>query len=139
MDGRGIVAAIALGAEGVQLGTAFLACDESAATEPHKRALTESSDDATVVTPVYSGRNARAIATPLIDELEKAGLEIPPFPLQAMLTRNLHDVAAERGRADLMFLLSGQGAPLSRRISATELVETLAAETEDVLRRLPSG
>ena len=139
MDGRGIAAAIALGAEGVQLGTAFLACDESAASEPHKRALCESSDDATVVTAVYSGRHARAIETPLIDQLERAGLEIPPFPLQAMLTRNLHEAAAEHERADLMFLLSGQGAPLSRRTSAARLVEMLAGETEDVLRGLPSA
>jgi nitronate monooxygenase len=138
MDGRGIAAALALGAEGVQLGTAFLSCQESSTPRPHAEALAEAGDESTVVTPVYSGRPARTIRTALIDALERSGLEPLPFPLQAGLLAEIRGAAAEQGRPDLMFLLAGQAAALSRALPAGELVETLVRETEDVLRRLGS-
>jgi nitronate monooxygenase len=136
MDGRGIAAALALGAEGVQLGTAFLSCPESGTPTPHMDALVDASDESTVVTHVYSGRPARTIETALIDTLERSGLEPLPFPLQAALLAEIRTAAAEQSRPDLMFLLAGQAAALSRPLPAGELVETLVRETEDVLRRL---
>src|SRR5207245_2452049 len=101
-----------------------------------RRALAESSDDSTVVTRAYTGRHARTIRTPLIDRLERSGADPLPYPLQGMLLGDLRAAAVERGRADLMFLLSGQGAPLGRPLPAGELVATLAQETEAVLRSL---
>jgi nitronate monooxygenase len=136
MDGRGIAAALALGAQGAQLGTAFLGCPESGTPEAYKLALREGSDEATAVTAVYSGRPARAIRTALIDALERSGVAPAPYPVQGMLLADLRAAAAEHGRADLMFLLAGQGAPKTRSLPAVELVETLARETEDVIRRL---
>jgi nitronate monooxygenase len=135
MDGRGIAAALALGADAAQLGTAFLVAHESAAHPTYKRAVLEAADDATVVTDAYTGRPARAVATPLIAELDGLG-HVLPFPAQGLLTRDMHAAAAERGRPELMFLLSGQGTRLARALPAGELVRTLADETEAVLRRL---
>src|SRR5205085_825400 len=71
MDGRGIAAALALGASGAALGTAFLATRESTASDAYKRALREARDDATIVTNAYTGREARMISTPLVEELER--------------------------------------------------------------------
>jgi nitronate monooxygenase len=129
MDGRGIAAALALGAEGAQIGTAFVATDESGVADAHKQAIGEIADDGTVVTDRYSGRPARVARTQLLDALERSGTPVPPFPLQSALTRDLHAAAAERGDREAMFLLAGQGAPLTRALPAAELVAALVAET----------
>jgi nitronate monooxygenase len=133
MDGRGIAAALALGAEGAQLGTAFVACDESGVAAAHKQAIAEIGDDGTLVTDRYSGRPARVARTRLVDTLERSGAPVPPFPLQSALTRDLHAAAAERGDREAMFLLAGQGAPLTRALPAADLVAALVAETDAVL------
>jgi nitronate monooxygenase len=136
-DGRGIAAALALGAEGVQLGSAFLACPEAATPEAYRQALAGASDDATVITASYSGRPARAVRTRLIEALEAAGQPLP-FPLQAAELADIRAAAAEQGVGDLLFLLAGQTAGALRPLSAGELVATLARETQDVLSALGS-
>lgn len=136
MDGRGIAAALALGAGGVQLGTAFIGCPESAAAEPHKSLLAETADDGTAVTANFSGRQARAIRTRLADELERAGVAALPFPVQTAVVRPMSAAAVEQGRPELGFFLAGQAAALSRRMPAAELVAELVQETEAELRRL---
>jgi len=130
MDGRGIAAALALGADGAQLGTAFIACDESGVAAVHKQAIAEIGDDGTVVTDRYSGRPARVARTQLVDALERSGAAVPPFPLQSALTRQIHAASAERGDREAMFLLAGQGSPLARALPAADLVAVLVAETE---------
>lgn len=135
MDGRGIAAALALGADGASLGTAYLVCEESAASDTHKRLVAEASPEATVITSVYSGRAARALRTPLIEELESSRLAIPPFPLQGMLTRALNTSAVEQGDEERMLLLSGQAGALARPMSAGQLTARLAAETHEILAR----
>jgi nitronate monooxygenase len=135
MDGRGIAAALALGAEGVQLGTAFLGCPESAAPELLRRAL-GGMGDATVVSRAYSGRHARLVRTRLVDAIEGADVDPLPFPLQAVLAADLRAAALAAGRADLLFVLAGQGAAGLRELPAAELVEALVRETEDAIRRL---
>jgi len=132
MDGRGIAAALALGAQGAQLGTAFLACPESGAHPVHRSALSRSSDTGTCITDVYSGRPARAIRTTLIRDLETLPGPLE-FPLQYARTGPIHYAAAEAGDEDLMFLLAGQAAGLTRPLPAAELVEILARETETVI------
>src|ERR1700704_3920953 len=77
MDGRGIAAAHALGADGVQLGTAFLCCSEAGTSTAHRRALSEE----TTITRVLTGRHARAVRTALVDRLEASGLQPPDYPL----------------------------------------------------------
>ena len=133
MDGRGIAAVLALGASGAQLGTAFATCPESSAPDAYKHALSGQPDTATSVTDVYSGRPARAVRTPMITELE-AQLERPlEFPLQSALTGPIHEAAGQRGDSELVFMLAGQAAGLSRGLPAAELLATLARETDDVL------
>jgi nitronate monooxygenase len=134
-DGRGVAAALALGAQGVQVGTAFIPTDESGAAEAYRRRVLESAADETTVTGAWSGRAARAVKTSLIDELENSGLEIPPHPRQQMLTRPLHAADAERGdgRGEFMFLLSGQAGRLARTGPAGDVVRRLVAETQETL------
>lgn len=136
MDGRGIAAAFALGAEGVQLGTAFIGCPESGAPEAYREALAAASDDATTVTPAYSGRHARAVRNAYIDTVERSGLEPLPYPLQGAVGLDIRTAALQAGRSDLMFLLAGQAAGMIRRLPAAELVEALVHETEQALRDL---
>jgi nitronate monooxygenase len=136
MDGRGIAAALALGAEGVQIGTAFIGCPESAAPEPHKALLAETADDGTAVTTRFSGRHARAIRTRLAEELDRAGVDPLAFPVQTMVIRPITAAAVEQGRPELGWYLAGQAAALSRRLPAAELVAELVRETDAELRRL---
>jgi nitronate monooxygenase len=133
MDGRGIAAALALGAAGAQLGTAFIACPESAAPDSYKRSLADSDASATTVTDAFTGRPARGLRTPFFDELERSGNEIPPYPLQAMLVAELREAGLERDELDTVSRLAGQGAPMVRQLPAAELVGELVSETERVL------
>lgn len=86
MDGRGIAAALILGASAVQLGTAFLTCPESPISEPWKSALLRARDDQTRVSRIYSGRPARGITNEFMRKLTPVADEIPPFPIQNALT-----------------------------------------------------
>jgi nitronate monooxygenase len=137
MDGRGIVAALALGASAVQLGTAFLTCSESGASEVHKAAILTASERDTRITRAFSGRPARGIVNRFMTEVESgnASDDILPFPLQNALTRPLRTAAARAGRAEFLSLWAGQGTRLARRQGAAELVARLAAEMEAVLAR----
>jgi nitronate monooxygenase len=116
MDGRGIAAVLALGAQAAQLGTAFIACDESGATREHRDALGEE----TTVTRVFTGRHARGVRTPAVEALERSGLEPPDYPLARVLFPG-------------PVRLAGQGGPLARPMPARDLVRTLAEETETAL------
>ncbi len=142
MDGRGIVAARALGAAGVQLGTAFLACAESGIPAVYKNAIRAARDDATTVTRAFSGRPLRVVRNRFVDEMDER--PTPEYPVQNTLTRPLRAAAAARGDASLMGLLAGQGAHLARETSCAQLVHQLVEEFEAVVARLaglapPSG
>jgi len=138
MDGRGIAAALALGARAVQLGTAFLTCHESGVPEAYKEAILHAREDQTRVTRAFSGRPARGIANRFMDEMEADdnANSILPFPLQNALTRPLRSAAAKQGRSEFLSLWAGQGVRLARRQSAAELVARLAHETDSAIRRL---
>lgn len=136
MDGRGIAAARALGAAGVQLGTAFLVCDESGAPEAHKAAVLAARDDATAVTRAFSGRPARGVVNRFMRDVDAGRIPIPPFPLQNALTRPMRGAGAKRGDGDALSLWAGQGAPMARRLPAGELVARLVRESADAARAL---
>jgi nitronate monooxygenase len=138
MDGRGIVAALALGASAVQMGTAFLTCDEAGIPEVHKEAILKAREHETRVTRAFSGRPARGIINRLMTEIEGSGVSeaILPYPLQNMLTRPIRNEAAKQGRSEYLSLWAGQGVRLARRQSAAELITRLANETEAAIRRL---
>jgi nitronate monooxygenase len=138
MDGRGIAAALALGASAVQLGTAFLTCDEAGVPEVYKEAILKAREHETQLTRAFSGRPARGIVNRFMTAFEgsDASGAILPFPLQNALTRPLRSAAAQRGRADFLSLWAGQGVRLARRRMAAQLVECLAIETETIIRGL---
>ena len=130
-DGRGIAAALTLGADGVLIGTAFLACEESNAPSGHKEALLHSHATPTILTRGYSGRLARSLTNRLGETLH--GGPYLPYPMQGYLLRALRAEAIKQGRIDLMSLWAGQAAPLLTHRRATELFEDLVQETEHVL------
>lgn len=136
MDGRGIAAARALGAAGVQLGTAFLATDEAGTSAAYRARLLASAEDATAVTRAYSGRPARGIRTAFMADVEAAGVPIPPFPLQNAMTRPLRAAAARAGNAEALSLWAGQGLRLLRTGPAGDLTRELLEECDRVLRGL---
>ena len=131
-DARGIVAAFALGAEGVQIGTAFLASEDSGASAVHRNALLSEKAQRTSLTKGFTGRLARGIHNQLIEDLNRPGVEILPYPLQRHLVRNLAIPAERAGRADLLQLWAGQSASLSRVSDAKVLLETLVSEVSAV-------
>ena len=112
-DARGVIAALALGAEGVQMGTAFLACEESGASRLHREALRGRDAGHTGLTRGFTGRLARGIHNRLMEELNREGTEILPYPLQRALVRHLSMAAEAAGRSDLLPLWAGQSAALS--------------------------
>ena len=139
MDGRGIAAALALGASATQLGTAFLTCRESGVPEAYKQAIISSREDQTRVTRAFSGRPARGIVNRFMTEMEateEAAQKIPPFPVQNALTRPLRNAAGKQGRAEFLSLWAGQGLRLAHRQSAEELIARLVQETGQAIHKL---
>ncbi len=141
MDGRGIAAALALGASAVQMGTAFLTCAEAGVPDVYKEAILTAREHETRLTRAFSGRLARGIINRFMTEVEGSGAPnaILPFPLQNALTRPLRSAAAKQGRAEFLSLWAGQGVRLAQRQSAADLVARLASETEATLRRLTAS
>lgn len=135
MDGRGIAAALALGAQAVSLGTAFLACPESGASRAYKEAiLAPADDDPTTLTRAFSGRLARGLRNRFTEEMERG--PVLPFPLQNALTQDLRREAAKAGKAELLALWAGQAVGLARARPAGDLVRDLVRETEEAVARL---
>ncbi len=128
VDGRGIAAALMLGAAGVQIGTAFLRCEEAHVSDDYRTALSMARDEDTVITDVVSGRPARFIKNRLTDFL--SGETALPFPAQGTLTGPLES----HGDHELMGFYAGQSVGLTRNMDAGSLVETLVQEAADCLK-----
>ena len=128
MDGRGIAAALTLGAAGVQLGTAYLFCPEATISAAHRSAL-QARDPRTTVTNVITGRPARAIVNRIVREVGPLSDEVPPFPRAVLPLLPLRAAAESRGSGDFSPLWAGQGVALGRALGARELTQQLAAET----------
>jgi nitronate monooxygenase len=131
MDGHDIASALAAGAAAVALGTAFLACPESGASDAYKRAVLAADKDTTVVTRAFSGRPARGLKNEFIARLEGKQRIILPYPAQNALTRAMRSAAAERGNAGFLSLWAGQGVARARALPAGELVRCLAKELDE--------
>jgi nitronate monooxygenase len=136
MDGRGIVAARALGAAAVQMGTTFLGADEATLPQAFRRALAAARDDGTAVTRAFSGRHARGIVNGFMRDTEGAGISPLPFPVQNTLTRPMRSAAARQNNADALSLWAGQAARLVRPGPAAEIVRRLVRECAEVAREL---
>ena len=131
-DARGMVAAFALGASGVQMGTVFLSCEESGASPNHRKALLTREAGTTALTRGFTGRLARGIKNQLLDELNKKETEILPYPLQRALVRHLSIPAEKAERRDLLPLWAGQSARLSRCEDVSVLLSNLVAQVSEI-------
>lgn len=128
MDGRGIVAAMALGASGVQMGTAFLTCPESSIHPAHRERLLASDDENTHLTRAFTGRMARSLKNEFLLEMEKQRLPILDFPVQSALVKDIREEAKRQNNPEYMSLWAGQASKLCRRQPAAELFNTLIRE-----------
>ncbi len=135
-DGRGIAAALCLGAQAAQMGTAFLACEESGAHPSYKAAVLEATEDGTAITRAFSGRPARGIRNRLLLELAEHEGEIAPYPVQNALTQGIRAAARKQDRPEFMSLWAGQAVRLVRPTKAAELVRSVVDEAEVALGEL---
>jgi nitronate monooxygenase len=135
-DGRGIAAAFALGASGVQIGTAYLRCPESTIIAPARLALAQARDDATVITNVMTGRPARGVANRVMAEVGPVSPDAPAFPHAATSLGPLKAAAEKLGKVDFTNLWAGQGVRMGREMPAAELTRALAGAAVARLRTL---
>lgn len=124
-DRRGVHAALALGAQAAQIGTAFLACNESGASDAHRQILFSDAAQSTTLTRAFSGRLARGVRNHWTTEMASRINELPPFPVQSWFTGQMRAAAIAQGRTDLVSLWSGQIAPNLVHRSATDLMHSL--------------
>ena len=135
-DARGIAAAFALGACGVQIGTAYLHCPEAKISASHRAALQSARDDATALTNLMTGRPARGFINRIMREVGPISDVAPEFPLAAGALAPLRAKAEAVGSGDFSPMWSGQAAALGREIAARELTKKLAVEAQHRLQRL---
>jgi nitronate monooxygenase len=133
MNGQGVAAALVLGASAAQLGTAFLACDESGIAKSYRDALLDPKNRTTRLTRAFSGRWARGLENRFIVEMASKENAILPFPAQNALTQDIRRKAAEVGNSEYLSLWAGQGVGLIRQMNAETLVKTLFNETLDAI------
>ena len=126
MDGRGIAAAFALGAAGVQLGSAYLRCPESKVIAPARAMLAQARDDSTVITNVMTGRPARGVANRVMREVGPISPDAPAFPHAATALGPLKVAAEKLGKVDFTNLWAGQAVRMGREMPAAELTRALA-------------
>ena len=135
-DWRGIAAALALGAAGVQIGTAYLQTPESKVSAGGRAALAGAADESTVITNVMTGRPARGVVNRVMREVGPVSPDAPVFPHAATALGPLKAAAEKLGRVDFTNLWAGQSVALGRQLGAADLTRTLAAEALDRLRAL---
>lgn len=128
MDGRGLMASICLGAQAVQMGTAFLTCDESGANEIHKEAVLQAQEDQTVFTRSFSGKWARGIKNTFISEMQGQEANLPSFPIQNTLTKGMRKAASMQNNRAYMSLWSGQSPMLAKKQTVQSLIQSVMEE-----------
>ncbi len=138
-DARGIVAALALGASAVQIGTAFLLCPEAKTSPLHREALARAKDNASAITNVFTGRPARGVANRFVRKVGPMAPDAPPFPLAAAASAPLRAAAEAKGSSEFTQLWTGQAARLARAMPAADLVQTLWREAAELRASLGQG
>lgn len=132
MDGRGIAAALALGAQAAQMGTAFLVTDESGINAIYKERLLEAATAparaVTRLTRAFSGRYARGLVNRFMESMQTMEQQVPAYPIQNALTGPIRAQAAKINETDLMSLWAGQGVSMARAMPAARLIERLVTE-----------
>mgnify|MGYP001304909408 FL=1 len=122
-----VCAALSLGAGAAQLGTAFLACDESGTVDQHRSALFSNQSANSQLTRAYTGRLARGMPNRLIKAMTSSGHRLPPFPVQAWFVAPLRAASIEAGDDDFISLYANQAAPLLKRTKAADLMADLTS------------
>jgi NAD(P)H-dependent flavin oxidoreductase YrpB (nitropropane dioxygenase family) len=137
-DGRGIAAALALGAVGVWVGTAFLVSEECDIPDASKEQILRGRSQDFVVSRTYTGKTARNFRNPVIDSWEHSGLDPLPMPFQKVLMDDFNEAARQAGRFDLHSNPAGQiGGMLRERKPAAQIMAELVEGTVKVLQGLP--
>lgn len=135
-NGKGVAAALTLGADAVQVGTAFLACEECGALPVHRQMLFSEAAARTMLSRAFTGRLGRGIATRLAKEVYGKENGILPFPLQTTFISPLRKAALEQQKHDMVLFWGGQIAPVLKHTHAKELMQSLIAETAQYYRYL---
>lgn len=133
MDGRGVAASLALGASGVQLGTAFLTCRESGAHPVHKEQILSSTEESTVLTKAFSGKAARGIQNIFMTHMQDKSAAIPPYPIQNAVTKDIRKKSGEQHNSEYMSLWAGQGTRLNKSVTVAELLNSIIDQTESII------
>jgi len=134
-DGRGIAAALTLGADAVQIGTAFLACEESGASNLHRKLLFREDSKSTGLSRAFTGRMARGLYNRFASEMQLHEPLFAKYPVHSWIIAPLRAAALAQGRHDLISLWAGQAAPLCRHHKADELFMSLVQESDEVFRK----
>ena len=134
-NGRGIAAAFTLGADAAQIGTAFLACDESGALPVHRRMLFSEASKYTSLSRAFTGRLGRGITTSLAKDLIGKENQFLPFPLQATFMSSLRNAAISKEKWNMVLFWGGQIAPLLHHTKASALMQSLVKETTAIMER----
>jgi len=138
MDGAGIAAALALGAQLAQLGTAFIPCPESGAAQVHKDLVLQATEDSTRVTEKFSGKPARGLSNRFMTEMALKDAPQLAFPAQNAVTGKLRQASAKAGNGDFVAMWAGQAAPLARALPAADLIRVLNEEAISAIRATAS-
>lgn len=136
MDGKGVAAALALGASAVQMGSAFLLADEATNGPTWQAAIRGAGDDATRLTRAFSGRYARGLENRFMREMRAAQEDVPPYPIQNRLTQAMRAAANKAGDPEMVSLWAGQAITLARPGKAGELIKAWWAEAQAVAQDL---
>jgi nitronate monooxygenase len=137
INGRGVMAALALGAVGAQLGSVFLTCHESGAAEVYKDKVIESDEESAVLTKAFSGKLARGINNEFIKSVSRTALKIPAYPIQNNLTKSLRTQAAAEANPEMMSLWAGQGlGMINNKYTVEELLYELVTDLKVSYREM---
>jgi len=137
-NGKGVAAALALGADAAQIGTAFLATDESNATAIHKQMLFSDAAKYTTLSRAFTGRLGRGITSRIANDLVNKENSFLPFPLQTQFMSHLRKAAVEQEKWDMILFWGGQVAPLLKHRKAGDLMKTVLEETTVYFEQLKS-
>lgn len=130
-DGRSIKAAMALGAQGVQVGSAFIASAESAANSTYKQAVQQTGAESTTLTKAYTGRWMRCIKNDFIETLESSGAPFNEYPIQQLLTSFLRTLHHNENATKFLPMLAGQHVRKSQGLNASRILMQMIKECED--------
>lgn len=131
-DGRGIAAAFALGASGVQLGTAFLSCPEAIVSQACRQALKSATDDCTRFTRAYSGHPSRVMNNRYTETMAQVQNQLPDYPIMSGLSGPLQRANPGQAEPEFECFIWGQAAAMNRELPAEKLVQLLVNETQEV-------